>query len=297
MGDHDRCRWTIRRRRSAPSTCPARRWSCRTPGTPGRRSCSPRSASRPSPRRARGSRRRSVGPTARCPATKRSPTPPTSPRPPRCPSTPTSRTASPTTRLASRRRSPRRPRPGTAGASVEDYDRTAIHPIGLAAERVAAAVEAARPHGVVITGRAENLIRGVPRPRRHDRPAAGVPGGRRRRAVRARPVHDRRRPRSVVTSVDRPVNVLLLPGGPSVGELAAAGVARVSVGGTLAWVSWGAVAAAAAGAAVDRHARATATSPRRAGRRPGGADELVTQWRRCRCRSPAAPGAPTGAAR
>ena len=50
---------------------------------------------------------------------------------------------------------------------------------------------------------------------------------------------------SVVTSVDRPVNVLALPGGPSVPELAAAGVGRVSVGGTLAWVAWGAVAQAA----------------------------------------------------
>ena len=51
--------------------------------------------------------------------------------------------------------------------------------------------------------------------------------------------------RSVVTSVDRPVNVILLPGGPAVAELAAAGVARISVGGALAWVSWGAVAEAA----------------------------------------------------
>jgi 2-methylisocitrate lyase-like PEP mutase family enzyme len=40
--------------------------------------------------------------------------------------------------------------------------------------------------------------------------------------------------------------VLLIPGGgPSVPELADAGVARVSVGGTLAWVAWGAVAEAA----------------------------------------------------
>ena len=52
--------------------------------------------------------------------------------------------------------------------------------------------------------------------------------------------------RAVVTSVDRPVNVLLLGGGPDVAALAEAGVARISVGGTLAWVSWGAVAAAAA---------------------------------------------------
>ena len=47
-------------------------------------------------------------------------------------------------------------------------------------------------------------------------------------------------------SVDRPVNVIVRPGGPTVGELAAAGVARISVGGSFAWVAVAAVAAAAA---------------------------------------------------
>jgi 2-methylisocitrate lyase-like PEP mutase family enzyme len=108
----------------------------------------------------------------------------------------------------------------------------------------AAAVEAARPHGVVVTGRAENLIRGVrdlgdtiTRLQAYQQAGADVlyaPGLSTIEDVRA-----------VVSSVDRPVNVLLLPGGPSVPELAAAGIARVSVGATLAWVSWGAVAQAA----------------------------------------------------
>ncbi len=40
--------------------------------------------------------------------------------------------------------------------------------------------------------------------------------------------------RRLVAAVDRPVNVLARPGGPSVGELAQAGVARVSVGGSSA---------------------------------------------------------------
>jgi 2-methylisocitrate lyase-like PEP mutase family enzyme len=133
---------------------------------------------------------------------------------------------------------------GTAGASVEDYDRTGIHPLGAAVERVAAAVEAARPHGVVITARAENLIRGVPdlgdtiaRLQAYQEAGAHV--------LYAPGLFTIGDITSVVTSVDRPVNVLALTAGPSVPELAAAGVARVSVGGTLAWVSWGAVAAAA----------------------------------------------------
>lgn len=47
--------------------------------------------------------------------------------------------------------------------------------------------------------------------------------------------------RSVVSSVDRPVNVLARPGGPPVAELAAAGVARVSVGGAFAFAAFGAL--------------------------------------------------------
>ena len=51
--------------------------------------------------------------------------------------------------------------------------------------------------------------------------------------------------RSVVASVDRPVNVLLMPGMPPIEELAEAGVARISVGGTFSAVAFGALARAA----------------------------------------------------
>jgi len=51
--------------------------------------------------------------------------------------------------------------------------------------------------------------------------------------------------RRVVVSVDRPLNVLALPGARSVAELAAAGVARISVGGAPASAALGAVVAAA----------------------------------------------------
>lgn len=51
--------------------------------------------------------------------------------------------------------------------------------------------------------------------------------------------------RRVVSSVDRPVNVLALAGAPTVAELAAAGVSRISVGGGFAYVALGAVVEAA----------------------------------------------------
>ena len=48
----------------------------------------------------------------------------------------------------------------------------------------------------------------------------------------------------MITAVDRPVNVLAMPGTPPVAELAEAGVARVSVGGAFAFTAAGALAAA-----------------------------------------------------
>ena len=50
---------------------------------------------------------------------------------------------------------------------------------------------------------------------------------------------------AVVAAVGVPVSVLLLGGGPSVPELAALGVSRVSTGSALAWAGYGAVLAAA----------------------------------------------------
>ena len=134
---------------------------------------------------------------------------------------------------------------GAAGASVEDWSRRGVlHQLGPAAERVAAAAEAARASGLVLTARAENLLRGlgdlddtIARLQAYQEAGADVlfaPGLREIDAVR-----------TVTANVDRPVNVILVPGGPTVGELAAAGAARISVGGSLAWVAWNAVAEAA----------------------------------------------------
>jgi len=143
---------------------------------------------------------------------------------------------------------------GLAGFSIEDYDAAAPEPIlslDVATERVAAAVGAAHTGDVklVVTARAENHIRGrddvedtIARLRSYA--AAGAD------AVFAPGLPDLATVARVVEAVDRPVNVLYRPGGPTVAELADVGVARISVGGSLFYVAMAALAAAAA----DLHA-------------------------------------------
>lgn len=138
---------------------------------------------------------------------------------------------------------------GLAGCSVEDYSGNAEHPIyerGLARERIVAAAETAHSGSVrmVLTARAENLIRGrddltdtIERLQAYQEAGADVlfaPG-----LVKAQDI------RQVVESVDRPVSVLALRGAPSTSELAALGVARVSVGGSFAFAALGALREAA----------------------------------------------------
>jgi 2-methylisocitrate lyase-like PEP mutase family enzyme len=137
---------------------------------------------------------------------------------------------------------------GLAGCSVEDYsgrEGDTIYDPGLAAERVAAAAEAAHagPARLVLTARAENHVHG-----RDDLPdtitrlqsfqAAGAD------VLFAPGVRELDEIRELVSSVDLPVNVLVLPGMPSVSELAEAGVSRLSVGGGFAFAAFGAAAAA-----------------------------------------------------
>lgn len=153
---------------------------------------------------------------------------------------------------------------GLAGCSVEDFTRRPedpIYDISFAAERVSAAAEAAHagpggdttggdttggdpPGRLVLTARAENYLHGRPdlgdtitRLQAYQQAGADVlyaPGLTSIADIRA-----------VVSSVDRPVNVLALAGGPPVAELAAAGVRRVSVGGAFAFAALGAVVEAA----------------------------------------------------
>jgi 2-methylisocitrate lyase-like PEP mutase family enzyme len=127
---------------------------------------------------------------------------------------------------------------GLAGCSIEDYDGAAIYDIGVAKERVAAAAEAAHGGGVhlVLTGRAENFIRGNPdladtiaRLQAYQEAGADV--------LYAPGLSTAEEIRQVVESVDLPVNVLARAGAPTVSELASLGVARISVGGHFAFAA------------------------------------------------------------
>jgi 2-methylisocitrate lyase-like PEP mutase family enzyme len=137
---------------------------------------------------------------------------------------------------------------GAAGFSIEDYDPATdrIDDIGVAAERVAVAAEAAHrlAEPMMLTGRAENHIRGVDD---LDDTIARLIAYRDAGAdvVYAPGLSDIGQIAVVVKAVGVPVNVLALPKGPTVSELASVGVRRVSTGGALARTSYGALMAAA----------------------------------------------------
>jgi 2-methylisocitrate lyase-like PEP mutase family enzyme len=135
---------------------------------------------------------------------------------------------------------------GLAGCSIEDYSGDSIYDPGLAKERVAAAAEAAHGGGVhlVLTGRAENFIRGNPdladtiaRLVAYQDAGADV--------LYAPGLTSADEIREVIASVDRPVNVLARTGLPPVSELAELGVSRVSVGGHFAFAAIAGLIAAA----------------------------------------------------
>jgi 2-methylisocitrate lyase-like PEP mutase family enzyme len=138
---------------------------------------------------------------------------------------------------------------GLAGGSIEDATSEpgeAIYDFQLAVERVAAAAQAARAHQFVLTARAENFLHGrldlddtIRRLQAFAAAGADVlyaPGLPSMEAIR-----------QVCASVSKPVNVLMgLKGATyTVAELAAAGVKRISVGGSLARAALGAFVKAA----------------------------------------------------
>jgi len=138
---------------------------------------------------------------------------------------------------------------GLAGFSIEDFsgerDR-GCYDSAMATDRVRAAADVAHAGDahVVLTARAESFLHGgddlgevISRLQAYQEAGADVlyaPGLRTAEQIS-----------SVVNALDRPVNVLALPGVPSVGELADLGVARVSIGGAFYSASLGAVVAAA----------------------------------------------------
>jgi 2-methylisocitrate lyase-like PEP mutase family enzyme len=139
---------------------------------------------------------------------------------------------------------------GLAGFSIEDFtgdEDAPVYDTGQAAERVAAAAEAAHagPVRLVLTARAENYLHGRPdladtiaRLLAYQEAGADV--------LYAPGLASLVDIRQVVSSVDRPVNVLAFAGAPSVQELAGASVSRVSVGGAFAYAALSALADAAA---------------------------------------------------
>jgi 2-methylisocitrate lyase-like PEP mutase family enzyme len=137
---------------------------------------------------------------------------------------------------------------GASGCSIEDWDpiRGTIEDLGLATDRVAAAAATAHAEGLVLTARAENHLRGrddldatIARLQAYREAGADV--------VYAPGLTDISAITRIVNEVGGPVNVLLMPGGPSRDQLAEAGVRRLSAGGSLARIAYGALYEAARG--------------------------------------------------
>jgi 2-methylisocitrate lyase-like PEP mutase family enzyme len=138
---------------------------------------------------------------------------------------------------------------GLSGCSIEDYTGRAddpIYDIKLATERIEVAASMAHrgPVRMVLTARAENHLHGrndlgdtIARLQAYQEAGADV--------LYAPGLTSLEDIRSLVSSVDRPVNVLALPAGPTVAELAEAGVRRISVGGAFAFAAYGALVEAA----------------------------------------------------
>lgn len=137
---------------------------------------------------------------------------------------------------------------GLAGASLEDFTGDRSRPIfdfGLAAERIAAASEAARGLGrdFVLTARSENFLHGRPdlddtikRLQAFETAGADV--------LYAPGLRDLDQIRAVCSAVSKPVNVLA-GAAFTLADLEAAGAKRLSVGSALARLAYGALIRAA----------------------------------------------------
>ncbi len=139
---------------------------------------------------------------------------------------------------------------GVVGGSIEDWTGDAAKPIydfTLAVERVAAAVEMARslPVPFVLTARAENFVNNRPDlddtiRRLQAFEAAGAD------VLYAPGLKDLATIRAIVAAVSKPVNVVMSHADPTItaADLTAAGVKRISVGGSMVRYALGALLAA-----------------------------------------------------
>jgi 2-methylisocitrate lyase-like PEP mutase family enzyme len=133
---------------------------------------------------------------------------------------------------------------GAAGVSIEDYlPGRGLVVIDEAAVRVARFAAAAHEEGMVVTARAENYLYDVAD---LDDTIARLSAYREAGAdvVYAPGLVSSADIERVISEIDAPVNVLMLPDGPAISELARIGVRRVSTGGALAFAAYGALAAA-----------------------------------------------------
>ena len=134
---------------------------------------------------------------------------------------------------------------GAAGCSIEDYQplTESIDPISMAAEAVAQAAAACAEHGLVLTARAENHLYGIDDlDDTVERLTAYKEAG---ADVLYAPFLSEGSDIARVVALGLPVNVLALPDGPSVSELGALGVRRVSTGSALFNASYAALRSAA----------------------------------------------------
>ena len=140
---------------------------------------------------------------------------------------------------------------GLAGCSVEDWNPTerASYATGEAAERVAAAVEAAHSGArrIVLTARADGHIHGRREPEDLDDTITRLQAYEQAGAdvLYAPGVNSIDGIRRIVDAVSQPVNVLAMADTPPVRRLAELGVARVSTGSGFYWAAMGGLAGAA----------------------------------------------------
>jgi len=135
---------------------------------------------------------------------------------------------------------------GLAGCSIEDYAAGSIYSRELAIERIRAAVEVNQRSDskLVLTARSENFIRGNPdlgdtieRLQAYQEAGADV--------LYAPGLTNIDDIRTLIAAVDLPVNVLLMPGGPTIPELFEAGTIRVSTGSAISMAAQSAIVDAA----------------------------------------------------